>query len=117
MHQQHHHATTTHVRQPATARVARRRLSIILRRFVLYEALVCSFLFFFFNDPAPPEIYPFPLHAALPILKNAKSESAGPGHQSIASSRTKGLEDAIDRSEEHTSELQSRGPISYSAFC
>src|SRR2546430_5131253 len=25
------------------------------------------FLFFFFNDPAPPEIYPLPLHAALPI--------------------------------------------------
>src|SRR3989441_9788893 len=22
---------------------------------------------FFLNDPAPPEIYPFPLHAALPI--------------------------------------------------
>src|SRR5256885_15147113 len=25
------------------------------------------FLFFFFNDPATPEIYPLPLHAALPI--------------------------------------------------
>src|SRR3954449_3866225 len=24
-------------------------------------------LIFFFNDPAPPEIYPFPLHAPLPI--------------------------------------------------
>src|SRR2546430_14973617 len=23
--------------------------------------------FFFFNDPATPDIYPFPLHAALPI--------------------------------------------------
>src|SRR2546430_262920 len=23
--------------------------------------------FFFFNDPAPPEIYPLPLHAAFPI--------------------------------------------------
>src|SRR5258708_22297621 len=23
--------------------------------------------FFFFNDPAPPEIYPLPLHDALPI--------------------------------------------------
>src|SRR6202046_5004080 len=30
----------------------------------------CSYLFFFFfflNDPAPPEIYPLPLHAPLPI--------------------------------------------------
>src|SRR3989454_9141491 len=26
------------------------------------------FFFFFFNDPAPPEFYPLPLHAALPIL-------------------------------------------------
>src|SRR5258708_31783914 len=26
-------------------------------------------LFFFLNDPAPPEIYPFPLHDALPICK------------------------------------------------
>src|SRR2546430_14396110 len=25
------------------------------------------FFFFFFNDPAPPEIYPLPLHVALPI--------------------------------------------------
>ena len=25
------------------------------------------FLFFFFNDPAPPEIYPLSLRAALPI--------------------------------------------------
>src|SRR5258708_23673046 len=25
------------------------------------------FFFFFFNDPATTEIYPFPLHAALPI--------------------------------------------------
>src|SRR4051812_49660363 len=26
-----------------------------------------SILFFFFNDPAPPEFYPLPLHDALPI--------------------------------------------------
>src|ERR1039457_3508664 len=28
---------------------------------------VPSFFFFFFNAAAPPEIYPFPPHAALPI--------------------------------------------------
>src|SRR5256886_15912355 len=27
----------------------------------------CTLLFFFFNDTAPPEISPLPLHAALPI--------------------------------------------------
>src|SRR2546430_6170741 len=26
------------------------------------------FFFFFFNDPAPTEFYPFPLHAAFPIF-------------------------------------------------
>src|SRR2546423_13185395 len=28
-----------------------------------------SCFFFFFNNPAPPEIYPLPLHAALPISR------------------------------------------------
>src|ERR1039458_4590043 len=28
---------------------------------------VCVFVFFFFNDAAPPEIYPFPLHHPFPI--------------------------------------------------
>src|SRR2546427_12525400 len=28
-----------------------------------------SSLFFFFNDAAPPEIYPLPLHDALPIFR------------------------------------------------
>src|SRR5256884_8312590 len=28
-----------------------------------------SFFFFFLNDPAPPEISPLPLHAALPIYR------------------------------------------------
>src|SRR2546426_12020646 len=32
-------------------------------------------LFFFFNDPPPTEIYPFPLHAALPIFFPAFSGS------------------------------------------
>src|SRR4029077_13581716 len=27
----------------------------------------CIVFFFFFNDPAPTELYPLPLHAALPI--------------------------------------------------
>src|SRR2546430_15067861 len=35
--------------------------------FCLHLALHLSSFFFFLNDPAPPEIYPFPLHAALPI--------------------------------------------------
>src|SRR5256885_1864157 len=30
-------------------------------------------LFFFFNNPAPPEISPFPLHAALPIYRRGRA--------------------------------------------
>src|SRR2546421_3362723 len=36
--------------------------------FLIFDPRPPFFLFFFFNDPAPPEIYPLPLHDALPIL-------------------------------------------------
>src|ERR1043165_10310128 len=65
------------------------------------------FFFFFFNDPATPEIYPLSLHDALPISPDASCRRCSwhtkPSHR--------------DRSEEHTSELQSRGLISYAVFC
>src|SRR5437868_15317695 len=62
------------------------------------------FFFFFFNDPATTEIYTLSLHDALPIspldlasidwVRNLRNERSG-------------YEDN-ERSEEHTSELQSR---------
>src|SRR2546421_11052521 len=36
-------------------------------------------LFFFFNDPAPPEFYPFPLPDALPIYRAPTPRPAGAG--------------------------------------
>src|SRR2546429_7026492 len=71
------------------------------------------FIFFFFNDPATTEIYPLPLHDALPIsllpvtLRNVESELAT---KSLDASRvsTKQPGSNAERSEEHTSELQSR---------
>src|SRR5256885_13374693 len=36
---------------------------------LLLNISIISF-FFFLNDPAPPEIYPLPLHDALPICNN-----------------------------------------------
>src|SRR5262245_66612192 len=73
--------------------------------------LLLTFLFFFFNDTAPTEIYTLSLHDALPIssagLLTAKTvlhleqrtfTPAGPAAVTFSS--------AI-RSEEHTSELQS----------
>src|SRR5881275_3689061 len=73
--------------------------------------------FFFFNDTATTEIYTVPytlsLHDALPPWTRLAS-SPGP-----RSSRPRGLATvrAGPRSEEHTSELQSPGTISYAVFC
>src|SRR5256886_17052943 len=39
---------------------------------------VLLYLFFFLNDPAPTEIYPFPLPAALPIWARRYRRHEGP---------------------------------------
>src|SRR5215510_16502399 len=63
------------------------------------------FFFFFFNDTATTEIYTLSLHDALPI-SIAGSNATG------AASRSSGSRaPAHSRSEEHTSELQSRGHL------
>src|SRR5213075_3596594 len=68
--------------------------------------------FFFFNDTATPEIYTtrhtLSLHDALPISPIARPSRISRGRCSCARS---------PRSEEHTSELQSRLVISYAVFC
>src|SRR5260370_5423809 len=71
---------------------------------------LCFSLFFFFNDTATTEIYTLSLHDALPIYRFL---DAGPGAQHHArdqpSHRMYGQPRRTrwDRSEEHTSELQS----------
>src|SRR6266403_6128188 len=57
------------------------------------------FFFFFFNDTATTEIYTLSLHDALPIY---------PGPPRPRSCPCRGAWPARGRSEEHTSELQSR---------
>src|ERR1043166_10256792 len=63
---------------------------------------------FFFNDTATTEIYTLSLHDALPIFwrkwLRTRPWSISPGQHA-------------SRSEEHTSELQSRFGISYAVFC
>src|SRR5690242_20928192 len=71
------------------------------------------FLFFFFNDTAPTEIYTLSLHDALPISRHA----AAARHPARRSERGRGCVARAHRcgrshrdparSEEHTSELQS----------
>src|SRR3712207_6916192 len=80
-------------------------------------------LFFFFNDTATTEIYTLSLHDALPILTHMSSRSTsssdvrGVAAWAAAARRTRTSAASSDaaassrparRSEEHTSELQSR---------
>src|SRR5213079_3786295 len=85
--------------------------------FMSYSTL-SLFLFFFFNDPPPTEIYTttdtLSLHDALPISTAPSSMAVEPrfrGRAGAAPGR------APRRSEEHTSELQSPVVISYAVFC
>src|SRR5690349_23454506 len=65
--------------------------------------MLLLYFYFFFNDPATTEIYTLSLHDALPIWRLADAVHVLPqqgGDRPVAAVR--------DRSEEHTSELQSR---------
>src|SRR5690242_21406766 len=75
-----------------------------------------SFFFFFFNDPATTEIYTLSLHDALPIFMLPSSAASMPliCRQMNGEADPLGMacvspapEVTADRSEEHTSELQS----------
>src|SRR3712207_9571459 len=75
-------------------------------------------VFFFFNDTATTEIYTLSLHDALPIFAIAAKQQQKPEAQVIRELLVEGLTqhhqhqrtagEALLRSEEHTSELQSR---------
>src|SRR5439155_22476684 len=81
------------------------------------------FTFFFSNAPAPTELYTLSLHDALPISPSASetgaaeaAASSAPRRGSASSSSRKasaapGAPAIKNRSEEHTSELQSRGHL------
>src|SRR3989442_8629440 len=72
--------------------------------FFLFYFLDCfplSFFFFFFNDTATTEIYTLSLHDALPISLVAD-------HQELVAFLGELGHFHMHRSEEHTSELQSR---------
>src|SRR3712207_9069946 len=76
----------------------------------------CDVSFFFFNDTATTEIYTLSLHDALPILRRPRRRPDGGGRRRAWRGRRTGLRSPRPRrhkrrsarSEEHTSELQSR---------
>src|SRR5436305_6757313 len=61
---------------------------------------------FFFTDTATTEIYTLSLHDALPISAIVEQPPPVPTHRSHRYEKLVGL--PVQRSEEHTSELQSR---------
>src|SRR5712664_2879350 len=75
---------------------------------VALSALV-ALAFFFFNDTATTEIYTLSLHDALPIHAASAAASAAPRPGPFGTPRA--MKSAALRSEEHTSELQSRSDL------
>src|SRR5437870_12686525 len=71
-----------------------------------FSPFLSSFFFFFFNDTATTEIYTLSLHDALPIWSVRPFAGCG-----CSCPTGPLLEDFDNRSEEHTSELQSRGHL------
>src|SRR3712207_7121124 len=73
-----------------------------------------SIIVFFFNDTATTEIYTLSLHDALPICTSSGPELEdrrpflGTENDGPRAGRVLELGDEVARSEEHTSELQSR---------
>src|SRR2546430_10654239 len=69
-------------------------------------------VFFFFNDTATTEIYTLSLHDALPISGPQRAPDATRPHRGGRVPRRRGARHAAgDRSEEHTSELQSQSNL------
>src|SRR5258708_21917898 len=77
-----------------------RKCSYVL---VIILRIALSFFFFFLNDTATTEIYPLPLHDALPIYPPATPS----GLSATREIETGMIWPSPKRSEEHTSELQS----------
>src|SRR6186997_1266213 len=78
--------------------------------------MIILHFFFFFNDTATTEIYTttdtLSLHDALPIYRRGRLRVVVAGRD--VDGAALGID---DRSEEHTSELQSPVVISYAVFC
>src|SRR2546421_4591819 len=72
---------------------------------VLFSPCRAGFAFFFFNDTATTEIYTLSLHDALPISRHPDRRQV-----QLLRSPSRGRPRAR-RSEEHTSELQSRSDL------
>src|SRR2546429_9612888 len=81
------------------------RITISVYFLLLFQpSISCLFFFFFFNDTATTEIYTLSLHDALPICMVADAQRLA--HVEVGNEHADAAR--LERSEEHTSELQSR---------
>src|SRR5947207_15167984 len=82
---------------------------------MFYSVYLSVYFFFFFNDTATTEIYTLSLHDALPICSAAgERAAAAPRSTRIAPFPSGSVRKGailVDRSEEHTSELQSHSDL------
>src|SRR5690348_18226426 len=83
---------------------------------------LCNHVLFFFNDPAPTEIYTLSLHDALPICLGGRETGAGLGHHSEVGASTRGARVVarVQRwpEDRKSTRLNSSHPsISYAVFC
>src|SRR5439155_22343210 len=76
---------------------------------VYISSTISVLFFFFFNDPATTEIYTLSLHDALPI--SSCDTASGLSRSRNITCSLGGCFLSYVRSEEHTSELQSRGHL------
>src|SRR2546422_10685718 len=75
----------------------------------ILSCTLCVLYFFFFNDTATTEIYTLSLHDALPISDgNWALQLDQPSRRSLDGTNASVSDHRGPRSEEHTSELQSR---------
>src|SRR5690349_24414745 len=85
-------------------------VSVFVRVF-LFLSFLCFFFFFFFNDTATTEIYTLSLHDALPIFHDESAQEVREDQLVLVVDPRRRLvhdQQLGLRSEEHTSELQSR---------
>src|SRR5438034_2029064 len=76
------------------------------------RVVLCSFFFFFFfNDTATTEIYTLSLHDALPISTSRFSTRTARPSPGLCAACSMPVCRSKERSEEHTSELQSHSDL------
>src|SRR5258707_12093789 len=83
---------------------------------VLLTYVFFSF-FFFFNDTAPPEIYPLPLHDALPIWPDHANRGLPDGGTAQLRPDRGAAETAALEDRKSTRLNSSHANISYAVFC